>query len=899
MRKTAKRTAAVLLSVMMVLGLFTVLPTTMQASAAAGGLRIEAEKFANTSFGGWKLGEIGIVQIGDFLYSMDKAEDGGYICVGYCGNEKSISIPEKPNGAFYEPKVTEVDLSTDWTVNTYGKNNRVRSRNLNNVESVLIPTSVRKINKNSFSKMDSLTRVSFYYSYYENKSGDPETYNHPHQGPDCIDDYAFSCNPNLQKVNFDSECDDCYRTFGKYVMSDCPNLKYASLPEGVSSLGIGFCNKCYRIENGIVKSPSWLSSSSWLYASNNYELTGDARYLYDEYAVFNGLVKRDTLELVATIEDINMDEVNKYIKVIGESAFENTARKSVKIGDKVTEIKKNAFKNANKLTDVYFQGSNEQWNKIKIGSGNECLTKANIHFKNVNGFEYVALDSSTAKITKYTKDDINVTIPSTIDGKTVTKISEKVFSGKQKLKVVYIPETVKTFGAKTFANCPKIETVRFTGTSSKATALSSYMFYNCPSLKYISIPASVKTIGSQAFGKCTSLETATIPTTVTTMGSSAYSGCTSLTTVKIGNGLTAIPDYAFKDCTALNAITFGSKVNTLGYCAFKNTGFTSITIPGSVTSTGESVFSSCANLKTVKIGSGLKEIGKGMFNYCTALTSVNLGSKITAIGNNALLKCTAIKSITLPYSLKTIGDKAFNQNTSLKDIKYLGTETNWSRVKVGEGNTSITAKNLRCMYGAKEMFNYSKKSDGTIRIDSYKGIRTAVSIPTSIDGCSVSEIAANAFKDNKKVTSIDVANTVKKIGTRAFANCSALQKLTIGHSATALSAYMAANCTSLTKVSLGGCVKTITSNAFYNCPKLESFTMFSKVEEIGANAFYNCKAMTAISLPESLKTVGASAFAKCAGLANVTFAGSKTTWNKIDIADGNDYLKNAKKTFMK
>ena len=52
----------------------------------------------------------------------------------------------------------------------------------------------------------------------------------------------------------------------------------------------------------------------------------------------------------------------------------------VTIGDDVTTIGDSAFYNCVSLTDVYFEGSEEEWNNISIGNWNECLTNATIHF---------------------------------------------------------------------------------------------------------------------------------------------------------------------------------------------------------------------------------------------------------------------------------------------------------------------------------------------------------------------------------------------------------------------------------------------------------------------------------------------------------------------------------------
>lgn len=54
--------------------------------------------------------------------------------------------------------------------------------------------------------------------------------------------------------------------------------------------------------------------------------------------------------------------------------------KSITIPNNVTNIDYGAFRDCNSLTDVYYKGSEEDWNKIKIENDNNALLTANIHY---------------------------------------------------------------------------------------------------------------------------------------------------------------------------------------------------------------------------------------------------------------------------------------------------------------------------------------------------------------------------------------------------------------------------------------------------------------------------------------------------------------------------------------
>ncbi|MBR2442221.1 MAG: leucine-rich repeat protein, partial [Clostridia bacterium] len=66
---------------------------------------------------------------------------------------------------------------------------------------------------------------------------------------------------------------------------------------------------------------------------------------------------------------------------IGERAFWSCANlMSVNIPESTTSIGNYAFKNCTSLTDVYYGGTQAQWEQITIEDSNTALTNATIHF---------------------------------------------------------------------------------------------------------------------------------------------------------------------------------------------------------------------------------------------------------------------------------------------------------------------------------------------------------------------------------------------------------------------------------------------------------------------------------------------------------------------------------------
>lgn len=94
-----------------------------------------------------------------------------------------------------------------------------------------------------------------------------------------------------------------------------------------------------------------------------------------------------------------------------------------------------------------------------------------------------------------TKEDVNLTIPSTIDGFLVSKIEQNSFTEMSKLKKVIIPKSVKVIGAYSFANCPMLKEVIL---EEGVEVIEDWAFISC-NIEKIVLPKSIKSIGQNAF----------------------------------------------------------------------------------------------------------------------------------------------------------------------------------------------------------------------------------------------------------------------------------------------------------------------------------------------------------------------------------------------------------------
>ena len=159
-------------------------------------------------------------------------------------------------------------------------------------------------------------------------------------------------------------------SIGNYAFDGCKNLLTIEIPDSVKSIGRrAFC-ECVNLSNIII--PESITS------------IGDAAFMRCENLT-NVILPND----ITSIEDDMFSGCKKLISIIipngvtriGNRAFIGCDNlKSIEIPDSISTIDDAAFWLVDSLTDIYYSGSESQWNKINIEYGNECLEGAVKHF---------------------------------------------------------------------------------------------------------------------------------------------------------------------------------------------------------------------------------------------------------------------------------------------------------------------------------------------------------------------------------------------------------------------------------------------------------------------------------------------------------------------------------------
>jgi hypothetical protein len=174
--------------------------------------------------------------------------------------------------------------------------------------------------------------------------------------------------------------------------------------------------------------------------------------------------------------------------------------------------------------------------------------------------------SNSATVTGYSGTDLNVVIPATLSGATVTSIGRSAFNTygtvKPKLTGVVIPNSVK-----------EIQTYAFR--------------YN--SLTSIDLPDNLLTIGASAFEN-NPLTNVVFPDSVTAIGNYAFY-MNGLTSITLSENLKTIAGGAF-DTNHLTRLVIPAGVTNVQSSAFYANNLTSVTVLGAETSFGTGVFTS-------------------------------------------------------------------------------------------------------------------------------------------------------------------------------------------------------------------------------------------------------------------------------------------------------------------
>ena len=190
-----------------------------------------------------------------------------------------------------------------------------------------------------------------------------------------------------------------------------------------------------------------------------------------------------------------------------------------------------------KITDIYYNGTVEDWCKIKFyGQPNA----ENVYFLNENN-EYellteVTVPASVTAIGDYQFNGIK-SLTTVNMHSNITSIGTYAFSATG-LTSFIMPDSVTSIGASAFSSCRNLEEIKL---SENIEVIDRYAFFNCTSLTSISIPSKVTNIEYWAFYGCETLSEVKIKadSLLENIGKESFFNCNALTALVVPQGVTA------------------------------------------------------------------------------------------------------------------------------------------------------------------------------------------------------------------------------------------------------------------------------------------------------------------------------------------------------------------------
>ena len=236
------------------------------------------------------------------------------------------------------------------------------------------------------------------------------------------------------------------------------------------------------------------------------------------------------------------------------------------------------------------------------------------------------------------------------------------------------------------------------------------------------------------------------------------------------------------------------------------------------------------------------EIDSYAFALNKDIISVTLPDSVCDIYGDAFRNCTNLENIYFSYDLEYIGGDAFSGCDNLKDVYFYGTEDDWNNIEISEGNESLQNATVHFLFNNENLcgghINYA--------FDETTGILTLTGRGTTYDYSSGEDIFS-PFYNNDKIKKVIVSEGVNYIG----------------------------------------------QDLFYGCSNLKEISLPSTLCALGQGCFWGCSSLESITIPYSVTFIGYYAFTDCTALKDIYYAGSESDWNEIEIGEENENLLNA------
>ena len=899
--------------------------------------------------------EEGVTNIGDFVFFdcymleniqiPDSVSAIGNQAFSYCPGLTSLELPDSVQAigsyAFENcTSLTSVVIPEGVPFLNYGVFQNCRS-----LKSVTIPASVETIMAGAFEGCDALTDV-----YYGGPRSDWDcirvgVYN------DILDNVTVHCSESDSETHqFQGRCgdnltwslsDDGVLTISgtgpmwDYMGSDYPEWYWTQqyyplvkciIDNGVTSIGASAffdCNGLKEVE--MADSVVFIGAGAFESCEflTDVEIPDSVTYIGD-YA-FNYCQRLPAVTIPRGVTSLGR-QVFSYCRMMT----------SVVIHDGVTDIGLGAFAYCDSLQDVYYGGTEQQWNRISIDNHNEDLTGAAIHFGSTdtddNPGEALAHGICGNKLTWTLSRDGVLTISGTgimwdyistypewypyqeqiracVIENGVADIGDYAFYCHTALESVDIPGSVTAIGTAAFLDTPLTHVVIPQG----VTSIGYSAFYECEEMVSVELPDSLNYIDMFAFYGCTGLQQISIPQNVDTIKTAAFQSCTSLTRIDIPEGVTIIEDDAFSECTSLTDVYFAGSKSQWDKI---NIGWGNDAIRNATVHYGKT--SPEPERPDPGTGCGMNEeaitqiLWSMKENYPEGMAWTNENSYYWNINNTIGYGCAAFAFILSDEVFGYLPSRKIESGFRIEmlrpgDIIRMNNNTHSAVVLEVYDDYVILAEgnyNSSIHWGRRYTAQEVEQNTTYVytRYPEHRFVNGVCSECGKTEEIPELQIKQGQCGDNVYWSLSDEGLlTISGTGVMWdypeeypgwYRYMSRVRECVIEEGVTSIGAYAFYDCTSLIDVEIPESVTSIGEGAFCRCP-LTEVEIPQGVTTLEMGTFYGCTRLTSIVIPDSVTVIMTFAFGDCFALADVYFGGSQAQWEQITMESQNDCLLDA------
>ncbi len=370
---------------------------------------------------------------------------------------------------------------------------------------------------------------------------------------------AFYCCGSLSSVTILGSV----TSIGAFAFYNCTNLSNINLHDSVTSIGNSAFDGCSSLSDiHIPESLSVIAYSTFSGCSNLTSVVIPDSVSMIDGAAFYGCTKLESVTLPESLTEIS------------DHVFFNCPRlKSVTIPASVRYIYEKAFgyyedkdfgtdMKVDGFTICGYEGSYDpDWGGYRDSAAQLYAEE--------NGFAFVSLGSGDQPPVADPTEPEPIPIPPTEPEYPYTDMGDCTWSVDNEILTISGSGRMGNYNVEwplpwPWRNYYFTEAVIEDG----VTNIGRDAFYDRTELEKVTIGNTVMGIGSSAFNRCCNLTDITLPDSLEIIGSYAFYRCSELTNINIPDGVTDIGNNAFYGCTKLKSVTIPASVTNIDTKAF-------------------------------------------------------------------------------------------------------------------------------------------------------------------------------------------------------------------------------------------------------------------------------------------------------------------------------------------